>query len=124
MVERVENFAKPQEWMRAYSEINDFEEELTDHGVILLKFWMHIDKDEQLKRFKEREKTGYKRYKITEEDYRNRENWDNYVEAVNEMVTRTSTEYAPWKLIEANNKYYGRIRVLKEFCEVYEQALG
>jgi len=124
LVERVENLAKPEEWARAYSEINDFEEELTDHGIILVKYWMHISKDEQLKRFKEREKTSYKRYKITEEDHRNREKWDLYEAAVNEMITRTSTEYAPWRVIEANNKYYGRIRVLKSLCDAYESQLG
>ena len=124
LVERVEGFAEPQAWMRAYSEINDFEEELTDHGVILLKFWMHIDQEEQLRRFKARENTSYKRYKITQEDYRNRENWDKYVEAVNDMVTRTSTEYAPWRLIPAQNKYHGRIQALKGVCEAYERALS
>lgn len=124
LVERVENLATPQEWQRAYTEINDFEEELTGHGIILLKYWMHIGKDEQLKRFKERENTSYKRYKITEEDYRNREKWDLYETAVNDMITRTSTEYAPWHLIEANDKYYGRIRVFQLLCEAYEKALG
>jgi polyphosphate:AMP phosphotransferase len=123
LVERVEGFAQPQEWRRAYSEINDFEEELAGHGVILLKFWMHIDQDEQMRRFKEREKTSYKRYKITEEDYRNRDRWDRYVEAVNEMVTRTSTEYAPWHLVSAQDKYSGRIQVLKRVCEAYQRAL-
>ncbi|MDD5036157.1 MAG: polyphosphate:AMP phosphotransferase [Methylococcaceae bacterium] len=123
LVERVEKLAMPAEWMRAYSEINDFEEELTDHGVILLKFWMHIDKEEQLKRFKERENTSYKRYKITDEDYRNRDKWDLYEQAVNEMITRTSTEYAPWRLIEANDKYYGRIRVFDEICKAFEKQL-
>jgi polyphosphate:AMP phosphotransferase len=123
LVERVENLATTAQWMRAYSEINDFEEELTEHGVILLKFWMHIGKDEQLMRFNQREDTSYKRYKITSDDYRNREKWDIYELAVNEMITRTSTEYAPWLLIEANDKYYARIRVLSELCRAYENAL-
>ncbi len=123
LVERVERLATRDQWMRAYSEIDDFEEELTDHGIILLKFWMHIDKEEQLRRFRERENTSYKRYKITEEDYRNREKWELYEEAVNEMITRTSTAYAPWLLIEANDKYYARIRVFSELCQAYERAL-
>ncbi|CAG1022816.1 partial Polyphosphate:AMP phosphotransferase, partial [Patescibacteria group bacterium] len=92
LVERVESFAKVNEWQRAYSEIVNFEEALTDHGILLLKFWLHIDKDEQLNRFKEREQITYKQYKITEEDYRNRDRWDDYQLAVNEMVTRTSTQ--------------------------------
>ena len=123
LVERVENLATPEEWTRAYSEINDFEEELTDHGIILIKYWMHISQDEQLKRFKARENASYKRYKITEDDYRNREKWDLYEAAVNEMITRTSTEYAPWRIIEANDKYHGRIQVFKVLCEAYEKAL-
>jgi len=109
--------------MRAYSEINDFEEELTEHGVILLKFWFHIDKDEQLRRFNLCEDTVYKRYKITNDDYRNREKWDVYEMAVNEMISRTSTGFSPWLLIEANDKYYARIRVLTELCKAYELAL-
>jgi polyphosphate:AMP phosphotransferase len=124
LVERVENFAQPDAWARAYSEINDFEEELTHNGIILLKFWMHIDKDEQLRRFKERENTSYKRYKITPDDYRNRDKWDQYEMAVDEMVSRTSTEYAPWHLIEANDKYYGRIKVLKTICDAYARVLS
>ncbi|MGB1092180.1 MAG: polyphosphate:AMP phosphotransferase, partial [Oceanobacter sp.] len=95
LVERVESFASPEEWMRAYAEINDFEQQLTEHGTLVVKFWLHIDQDEQLKRFKEREKIPYKKYKITEEDYRNREKWDEYEHAVNDMVERTSTEFAP-----------------------------
>ena len=123
LVERVEGFATTAEWMRAYSEINDFEEELTEHGIILLKFWMHIDKDEQWRRFKLREDTAYKRYKITTDDFRNREKWELYESAVNEMITRTSTEYAPWHLVEANDKYFARIKVLSELCKVYEKEL-
>ncbi|MCW8827860.1 MAG: polyphosphate:AMP phosphotransferase, partial [Gammaproteobacteria bacterium] len=92
LVERVENLASHDEWMRAYAEINDFEEQLTEHRTVLLKFWLHIDKEEQLRRFKAREKIAYKQYKITEEDYHNREKWDDYEHAVNDMVERTSTE--------------------------------
>ncbi|MCX7111254.1 MAG: polyphosphate:AMP phosphotransferase [Proteobacteria bacterium] len=124
LVERVENFATTGQWMRAYSEINDFEEELTEHGIILLKFWMHIDQDEQLRRFKLREDTAYKRYKITSDDYRNRDKWAEYEVAVNEMITRTSTEFAPWHLVEANDKYYARISVLSELCKIYEKVLN
>jgi polyphosphate:AMP phosphotransferase len=124
LVERVEGFAAEAEWQRAYSEIVNFEEALTAHGIVILKFWLHIDKDEQLRRFQEREKITYKQYKITEEDYRNREKWDDYQIAVNEMVTRTSTQNAPWVLVEANDKKYARIKILKTFCEKLEKALG
>jgi polyphosphate:AMP phosphotransferase len=123
LVERVENLARPEEWMRAYSEIADFEEELTGHGILLLKFWLHISREEQLRRFKLRENTSYKRYKITEEDYRNREKWDAYQLAVNEMITRTSTDYAPWRLIEAEDKNHGRIKIIREICEAYDKNL-
>lgn len=123
LVERVEGFANHDQWMRAYAEIADFEEQLTEHGTVLLKFWLHIDKDEQLRRFKEREKIAYKQYKITEEDYRNRERWDDYELAVNDMVERTSTEYAPWTLIEGNDKRYARIKAIKTVCERLEAKL-
>lgn len=123
LVERVEGFATQAEWMRAYAEINDFEEELTDHGIALAKFWIHIDADEQLRRFKEREKIAYKKFKITEEDYRNRERWTDYEIAVNDIVTRTSTEYAPWHLIEGNDKRYARVKALETFCNTLEKAI-
>lgn len=123
LVERVEGFASHVEWMRAYAEINDFEEQLTENDTVLLKFWLHIEKDEQLRRFKEREKITYKQYKITDEDYRNRERWDEYEHAVNDMVERTSTEYAPWTLIEGNDKKFARIKALKTYCERLEKAL-
>ncbi len=123
LVERIEGFARDDEWMRAYSEINDFEEELTDHGIVLMKYWLHISQEEQLARFKEREKIAYKKYKITEEDYRNRERWDDYETSVNDMVTRTSTEYAPWHLVESNDKRFARVKVLKTYCEALEKRL-
>ncbi len=123
LVERTEGFASPKEWSRAYSEIVNFEEAMTEHGVIVLKYWLHIDKDEQLRRFKEREQISYKQHKITEEDYRNREKWDEYLVAVNEMVARTSTQSAPWILVEGNDKKFARIKVLKTFCEKLEKAL-
>jgi polyphosphate:AMP phosphotransferase len=124
LVERVENFATEAEWQRSYSEIVNFEEALTAHGILVLKFWLHIDKDEQLRRFKERELIPYKQYKITEEDYRNRDKWDDYQIAVNEMVTRTSTQAAPWILVEANDKKYARVKILRVFCEHLEKILN
>jgi polyphosphate:AMP phosphotransferase len=124
LVERVEGFAKVNEWQRAYSEIVNFEEALSEHGILVMKFWLHIDKDEQLRRFKEREQITYKQYKITEDDYRNRERWNDYQLAVNEMVTRTSTQSAPWILVEANDKKYARIKILKIFCDRLEKFLA
>ncbi len=123
LVERVEKFATQSEWQRAFQEINDFEEQLTEHGVILFKFWMHISADEQLRRFNERENLPWKRHKITDEDWRNRDKWNAYVEAVDEMVTRTSTEYAPWTLIPGNDKRFARIEVLKTMCQRLKQEL-
>lgn len=124
LVERVEGYATHDQWMRSYSEIADFEEQLTEHDTVLLKFWLHIDKDEQLRRFKEREKITYKQYKITDEDYRNREKWNDYELAVNDMVERTSTEYAPWTLIEGNDKRFARIKAIRTLCERLEEAVG
>lgn len=123
LVERVEGFCSEADWLRAYGEINDFEEEMTRHGVIVLKFWLSITDEEQLTRFKEREATGYKRFKLTDEDWRNRDKWDDYAHAVCDMVERTSTETAPWTLVEANSKYYARIKVLKTLCKRLETEL-
>ena len=123
LVERVEGFCKEAAWMRAYGEINDFERQLVEDGAIVVKFWLAISKEEQLIRFKEREQIGFKRFKITEEDWRNREKWDDYVCAVGDMVERTSTDIAPWTLVEANNKYYARIKILKTLCDAIEKAL-
>jgi len=123
LVERVEGFAHESEWMRAYTEINDFEEQLTESGIVLVKFWLHISPDEQLARFKARELTPFKQYKITEEDYRNRNKWGAYEDAVNDMVERTSTANAKWNLIEGNDKYHARVKALKIYCERLEQAL-
>ncbi len=123
LVERVEGFCSEADWMRAYSEINDFEEQLEANGVIIVKFWLAISSEEQLNRFKEREQVGFKRFKITEEDWRNRDKWDQYVHAVSDMVDRTSTSVAPWTLVEANNKYYARIKVLKTLCDAIERGL-
>jgi len=123
LVERVEGFAKREEWMRAYQEINDFEGQLTGHGAILLKFWVHLGQDEQLRRFKEREKIPWKEHKITDEDWRNRKQWDAYADAVNDMVTHTSTEYAPWTLLPGNDKKYSRVQVIKTFCNRLKEVV-
>jgi polyphosphate kinase 2 (PPK2 family) len=122
LVERVEGFASPAEWFRAYSEINDFEEQLVEHGYVLVKYWLHITPDEQLRRFKERERLAFKQWKLTEEDWRNRKQSSEYARAVNEMVARTSTRTAPWTLVEANDKYYARIKVIDAFCARLEKA--
>jgi AMP-polyphosphate phosphotransferase len=123
LVERVEGYCSEADWMRAYSEINDFEAQMVRHHLLVIKFWLTITKDEQLQRFEAREKTGFKRFKITEEDWRNREKWEEYEMAVCDMVDRTSTKLAPWTLVEANNKYFARIKVLKTLCEQIEAKL-
>lgn len=122
LVERVEGFCAEADWMRAYSEINDFEEQLVLNRTLLAKFWLQISKDEQLKRFKLREKTSFKRFKITAEDWRNRKKWDGYRIAADEMVQRTSTSLAPWTLVEANDKFYARIKVLKTLVQQIERV--
>ncbi len=124
LVERVEGFCDEADWMRAYSEINDFEEQLAQHNMVVAKFWLQITKDEQLRRFKAREKTSFKRFKITEEDWRNRKKWDAYRAAADDMVERTSTALAPWTLVAANDKYNARIEVLRTTCESIERALS
>lgn len=113
LVERVEGFCKEADWKRAYSEINQFERQFMDFGGVILKFWLQIDQAEQLRRFKEREKINYKSWKITDEDWRNRGKWEDYEVAVEEMLLKTSTQGAPWTVVEANDKYYARIKVLK-----------
>jgi polyphosphate kinase 2 (PPK2 family) len=124
LVERVEGFAREDEWKRAFQEINDFEGQLAEHGTLVAKFWVHISKDEQLRRFKERQKTDFKQYKITDEDWRNREQWDAYAGAVNEMVVRTSTRLAPWVIVAGNDKRLARIQILEAVCRRLEKALG
>lgn len=114
LVERIEGFATKDEWKRAYAEINHFEQLLTDGNYIILKFWIHVDKEEQLKRFKERAANPYKSWKLTDEDWRNRAKFDLYEEAANEMFEKTDTEQAPWILVPGNDKYYARILVLEE----------
>jgi polyphosphate kinase 2 (PPK2 family) len=123
LVERLEGFATEDEWKRAYQEINQFERELVDFSTIVLKFWMHIGKDEQLARFEARRNTPYKSWKLTDEDWRNREKWDHYIEAVEDMLRRTSTTYAPWTIVEGNDKYYSRVKVLKTIVAALEAEL-
>lgn len=123
LVERVEGFASTQEWQRAYHEINEFETQLIESGAILLKFWMHISKDEQLKRFKTREEAPHKRWKITDEDWRNREKWEDYWGPVSDMLEQTSTPQAPWIIVEGNDKRYARLKVLETVAQRLSVAL-
>ncbi|MBI2308987.1 MAG: polyphosphate:AMP phosphotransferase [Rhodocyclales bacterium] len=123
LVERVEGFCDEDDWLRAYAEINDFEHALVQSGAIVVKFWLQVSKDEQLRRFQERQDTEFKRFKITEEDWRNREKWDAYAQAVCDMVDRTSTGRSPWTLVEANDKNHARVKVLRTLCERLEQVL-
>lgn len=123
LVERVEGFCGEADWSRAYSEINDFEEQLHANDTIVVKYWLQVSKEEQLRRFEERKDTPHKQYKITDEDWRNREKWDAYNIAVCEMIDRTSTEHAPWKLVGANNKYFARLEVLRTMVKAIEAAL-
>ena len=123
LVERVEGFATEAEWRRAYREINDFERQLTNHDVLVVKLWFHISQEEQLKRFEARQQTPHKRWKLTEEDWRNREKWDLYEEAVVDMLQKTSTRLAPWTIVEGNDKYWGRVKTLKSIIEILEPAL-
>jgi polyphosphate kinase 2 (PPK2 family) len=113
LVERLEGFASPAEWQRAYDEINDFEAQMVEHGYYVAKFWLHVSPEEQLARFKAREETSYKQHKITEEDYRNRERWDEYVTAVDQKVLRTTSDRAQWHVIPANNKQFARVATLR-----------
>ncbi|HEY2774292.1 MAG TPA: polyphosphate:AMP phosphotransferase [Candidatus Binatia bacterium] len=123
LVERVEGFCPEEAWMRAYGEINDFEVALVSARTVLVKFWLAISKEEQLRRFQEREEIPHKRFKITDEDWRNREKWDAYEQSVCDMVDRTSTEEAPWTLVEADNKLHARIKVLKTLCRAIERGI-
>ncbi len=120
MVERIEGFTEEKRWRAAYQEIKEFESNLYESGILVLKFWMHIDKEEQLRRFNDRTNTPEKRWKITDEDWRNREKWDQYEVAVNEMLQKTSTDFAPWHIIENNDKKYGRIRTLNIINDTLE----
>lgn len=123
MVERLEGFCSENDWQRAYNEINEFEKELSDWGAVVIKFWVQIDKDTQLERFTLRQNTPEKQWKITDEDWRNREKWDLYEEAIDEMLQKTSTTYAPWYVLESNDKKYARIKALKTVINEIEKRL-
>lgn len=123
LVERIEGFAKPNEWQRAYREINDFERGLTDFGAILFKSWLHISADEQLRRFQARATVLYKQWKLTDEDWRNREKWTQYHDAVNDMLLKTSLPNAPWTVVPAEDKNFGRIYTLQTIVAKLEQEL-
>ena len=123
MVERIEGFCTEEEWKRAFREINQFERQLVDFGTVLIKFWIHISQDEQLARFEGRKDTAYKAWKLTNEDWRNRERWDQYLEAVEDMLLKTSTITAPWTIVEGNSKYYARAKALKTIVETLEREL-
>ena len=120
----MEGFARESEWKRAFKEINSFERQLRDYGTIVAKFWIHISREEQLRRFEERKQIGYKAWKLTDEDWRNREKWDDYEEAVEEMLVKTSTRTAPWSLIEGNDKYWARTKLLATLVEILSNGLG
>jgi polyphosphate kinase 2 (PPK2 family) len=124
LVERIEGLCSREDWQRAYGEINAFEEQLTDFGVIVLKFWLMISPKEQLRRFRSREKTPYKQYKLTEEDWRNRDKWDAYVAAAGEMIERTSIESSPWILVAADDKNHARIEVLRAVYRALDRTVG
>jgi polyphosphate:AMP phosphotransferase len=123
MVERIEGFANEAEWRRAYKEINEFEAQLTTEGCVVMKFFLHISPEEQLQRFQEREKNSFKQYKLTEEDWRNREQWPLYDVAINQMIARTSTPAAPWTVVAANNKYYARIKIIQTVIDAVKAEL-
>jgi AMP-polyphosphate phosphotransferase len=124
LVERVEGFATEKEWLRAYAEINQFENQLVEHGIVLMKYWLHVSRDEQLRRFQEREQVPHKQWKLTEDDWRNREKWEAYERAVNDMIEQTSTRDAPWTLVEANDKSHARLKVLTTLCDRMERQVG
>lgn len=124
MVERIEGFCTTDDWQRAYGEINDFERQLYDWGAIILKFWINIDNDEQLRRFTERQNTPSKHWKITDEDWRNRDKWPQYEEAVDDMIKYTSTDFAPWHIIAGNDKYSARLQTLEIINDTIEKALA
>ena len=123
LVERIEGFCTEAEWRRAFQEIREFEQQLANFGAVILKFWLHISPEEQLRRFEDRKENEYKRYKLTEEDLRNREKWDVYREAVVDMLRYTSTTYAPWTIVEGNSKQWARVKTLRTTCEAIEQGL-
>ena len=123
MVERLEGFCTEEEWKRAYREINEFERQLVDFGTVLAKFWIHISKEEQLRRFQARQETPYKAWKLTDEDWRNRQKWDQYEEAINDMLLKTSTLTAPWTIVEGNCKWYARVKALRTLVDLLTREL-
>ena len=123
-MERVEGFATPAEWSRAYDEINEFEHDLVDWGAILLKFWVDVSPEEQLRRFQDREDDPAKQWKITEDDWRNREKYPQYKAAIDDMFRLTSTTFAPWIVLESDDKRYARIKALRIIVEALEKRLG
>lgn len=124
LVERVEGFCSEADWKRAYREINSFERQLRDFGCILVKFWIHISREEQLRRFEERQRTGYKAWKLTDEDWRNRDKWGVYEEAVRDMLLKTSTLTAPWTIVEGNDKWWARVRTMSTLVDVLSRELA
>lgn len=124
LVERVEKFAKKDEWQRAYEEINAFERTLTDESYIMAKFWLQISNDEQLKRFVERKNDPFKQWKLTDEDWRNRDKWGDYVKAAEEMLDKTDTEHAPWFVMAADDKKYARLHVIRHAIDTIEAELS
>ena len=123
MVERLEGFCTENDWQRAYNEINEFEADLTAWGAIVVKFWVQIDKDTQLDRFNDRKNNPEKQWKLTDEDWRNRDKWDLYETAVNEMIKKTNTSYAPWTVLESNDKKYARIKALETIIARIEERV-
>ncbi len=123
LVERVEGFCSEAEWKRAYREINEFERQMADRGMIVVKFWIHISKEEQLRRFEERQHTPYRAWKLSDEDWRNRAKWEAYMAAVEDMLLKTSTVTAPWTVVEGNDKLYARIRTLRTLVETTSREL-
>jgi len=124
LVERLEGFCTEEEWKRAYREINQFERQLVDFGSVLVKFWIHISKDEQLRRFQSRQETPYKAWKLTDEDWRNRQKWDSYEEAINDMLLKTSTLTAPWTIVEGDCKWWARVKTLQTLVDALSEALN
>lgn len=124
LVERVEGFCRPDEWRRAFAEINDFERQLAAHGSLVLKYWLHVSHGEQLRRFRERERTPHKRHKLNEEDWRNRRQRAAYEVAIGDMLALTDTEHAPWQLVPADNKRFARLEVLRSASRRIEAAMG
>ncbi|MCL7452609.1 MAG: hypothetical protein M8467_06130 [Anaerolineae bacterium] len=124
MVERLEGFCTESEWKRAYREINEFERQLVDYGAIIAKFWIHISKEEQLARFEGRQETPYKAWKLTDEDWRNRQKWDLYEEAINDMLLKTSTLTAPWTVVEGDCKWWARVKALRTLVDLLTHELN